>query len=134
MSDASPPLDSAAKFWLSFLAAAVLVGVTIAVYNLIHDTPVPPGEPRLQSSVATVEPTRQPVNPFPSATPAPVIPFPTPNFSKFSTPAEKETQRKMMIEKQASYLKDVYSHHSNTPSLATPEQIEEMLKEGRMAW
>ena len=134
MSDTSPPLDSAAKFWLSFLAAAVLAGVTIAVYNLIHENPLAPERVRPEPSIAIVDPNHQTANPFPSVAPTPVIPFPAPNFSKFSTPAEKEAQRKIMIEKQASYLKEVYSHHSNTPSLATPEEVEEMRKEGRMAW
>ena len=129
---ATPPLDSAAKLWLSFLAAAVLAGVTIVVYNLIHDNPVV--VPRPEPSVATVESTRQPANPFPADTLSKMNPFPAVNPSQFSTPAEKVAQRKMMIEKQATYLSELYSTHSNTPSLATPEQVEEMRKEGRMAW
>jgi len=120
-------LDSSAKRWLIFLAVTVLAGSTIAIYSFIHENSATQQQPPpVTASVETA--TSQTVSSEPPS------PFSEANFPSFIAPEAKAEIRKEMINKQADYLKELPSKYSNTPSLATPEEVEEMRKSGRMAW
>ncbi len=121
-------LDSSAKRWLIFLAVTVLAGGAIAIYSFFirENSATQQQASPVTASVETA--TSQTVSSEPPS------PFSEANFPSFISPEVKAEIRKEMINKQADYLKELPSKYSNTPSLATPEEVEEMRKSGRMAW
>ena len=130
MRTTSPPLDSSGRFWLIFLAVTVLAGIAIGIYSFLPNHLAPSKLPAHTPATANAESTPQAVTPNESF---PEVSFPESNPSPPITPEGKAAQYKEMVNQQADYLLDLRSKYPKTSSLATPEQIEEMRKSGRLA-
>ena len=124
MSSNPSALDSSDKRWFIFVAVTILTGGAILFYGFIHENSAT--QPPVTVSVEAT--TSQTVSSEPPS------PFSEANFPSFIAPEAKAEIRKEMINKQADYLKELPAKYSNTPSLATLEEVEEMRKSGRMAW
>ena len=131
MSTTPSALDSTAKFWLFFLGLTVLAGVGLLIHSSALDH-VPQKKPEAPMTFNS-GPTAQPNDPSLSPTWSPDHALPESIFSPTITPEEKAAKQKALIDAQAEYLRELHAKYPNTPSLATPEQIEEMRKSGRMA-
>jgi len=130
MRTTSSPLDSSGRFWQIFLAVTILAGVAIGIYSFFPNHLATSRLPAHTPATTTAESSPQPVTPNESF---PEVSFPESNFSQPITPEGKAAQLKVMINQQADYLRDLHSKYPKTSSLATPEQVEEMRKSGRIA-
>jgi hypothetical protein len=130
------PFGSSTKLWLSVTAVSVLAGIAILVYNALppsrQDIAIPPPPP--PAATVAVEPTRQPVSPFPPADLSADEGLPALDPAQPSTPAAKEALQKALVNQQADYLQELRAKYPKTASLPTAEQIEEMRKTGEMVW
>ena len=133
MTETSPPMDLSAKLWLVFMAATALTGVAIVIYRFSADTPAAARRPPPAPTITAVEPAPQPASPVSPDGLLPVDLFPESGFSQPATPEGKAALHKAMVNQQADYLLELRAKYPKTASLATPEQIEEMRKSGRLA-
>ena len=126
MSIPQPVTDPSAKRWLAATVGVVVLCLGSLACYFIDIALRPAGDvpPKTQTPTivrrAVVESADAPLPPveFPPLPP---------------TPAEREKTRQEIVHQQAGYLRDLAAKHPKTASLATPEQIAEMEKAGRVA-
>ena len=132
MKSTSPPMDSSAKFWLMILAVTVLSGVAVVIYSFTSGSAAVTRQTLPTRATGTAEP-EPPVTPV---VPDIQLPFDSPFATSFSQPTTPEARaeiHKEMVNRQADYFQELHSKYPKSASLATPEEIEEMRKSGRLA-
>ncbi|MGD0016358.1 MAG: hypothetical protein ABSC38_02415 [Verrucomicrobiia bacterium] len=131
MSATKVPLDSSSKWSLAALAAAIVISVVIIVRSFIE--PVSPLR-KVDDSVRPT-PAQRPPAVEPVLYPAQQAPT-APVFSQSAETPDAAQQKVIHMEsvhKQAEYFRQLVAKHSKTASLPTPEQIDEMEKNGLLA-
>jgi len=126
MSDTLLHPDPSAHRWLAATLGVVVLSLGALGYQF-YELSLPPAHepPKPQITTIVRHAVVDPPEPPPVDWNFPPLPL---------TPAEQEKARQEMVHKQAEYLREWAAKDPHTESLATPEQIAEMEKEGRLAW
>ena len=131
MSATKVPLDSSSKWALAALAAAIVISVVIIVRSFIEPVSLPP---KVDDSVRPTA-AQRPLAIDPVLYPAQQAPT-TPVFPQ-TTETPDAAQQKVIymksVHEQAEYFRQLVAKHPKTASLPTPQQIDEMEKNGLLA-